>query len=59
MAPPVPEWYSAHAIARWLGVPVPSVPDVPQAWLDWAGVALEAEADVAREQRRRQQATAG
>lgn len=48
MAPPVPEWYGAHALAGWLGVPVPSVVDVPQAWLDWAAIALEAEGEVAR-----------
>lgn len=58
MAPDPPEWYGAHALAEWLGVPVPSIGDVPQAWLDWAAAALEADAEVARERRRRDQATA-
>ena len=38
-----PEWYADALAARWLGIPVPEIINVPIYWIDKAIIAMSAE----------------
>ena len=42
---PCPEWYSLIQAAKYLGIPVPEIINVPRYWIDKALTALTAEAE--------------
>lgn len=43
-----PEWYDKIQIARYLGIPVPEIINVPIWWIEKAVTAMNAEAEAAK-----------
>jgi hypothetical protein len=39
-----PDWYSKVQVAKYLGIPVPEIVNVPLWWIDRAHIAMTAEA---------------
>jgi len=58
LIPPIPEWYLYKEAARWLGISVPEVADMPRWWLERAFAAIEAENEVAKRKESQSQSQA-